>query len=110
MDAAAPEPVADLAKTDAAKAMEKLEARTKAVVARAANSHISDPDERLHLLLSLKNGKPIDKFPATPAGIPKLGLTQIDAMLNALDADRTGNEEVKRERLRLQMGLKAKPV
>ncbi|RMY78739.1 hypothetical protein D0863_00507 [Hortaea werneckii] len=110
----ATEQAADIANDDTVKAIEKLETRIKAVnansIARVANSQITDPEEKLHPLLSLKTGKPIEKFPPTPASISKLGLTQIDTLLNTLDADRSGNEEAKRERLRLQVGLKPKPV
>ncbi|RMX83208.1 hypothetical protein D0869_05476 [Hortaea werneckii] len=79
-------------------------------IARVANSQMTDPEEKLHPLLSLKTGKPIEKFPPSPASISKLGLTQIDTLLNTLEADRSGNEDAKRERLRLQIGLKPKPV
>jgi hypothetical protein len=34
----------------------------------------------------------------------------VDNMLNALDADRTGNEATKREKLRVQIGLKPNPA
>lgn len=37
-------------------------------------------------------------------------VTVVDAMLSALEADREGNEMVKREKLRLQIGLKANPA
>lgn len=37
-------------------------------------------------------------------------VTIVDAMLSALEADREGNEMVKREKLRLQIGLKANPA
>ncbi|KAI6858232.1 hypothetical protein KC343_g15971 [Hortaea werneckii] len=108
------EQAADIATDDTVKAIEKLETRIKAVnansIARVANSQRTDPEEKLHPFLSLKTGKPIEKFPPTPASISKLGLTQIDTLLNALDADRSGNEDAKRERLRLQVGLKPKPV
>ncbi|KAI6826021.1 hypothetical protein KC332_g4910 [Hortaea werneckii] len=110
----ATEQASDIANDDTVKAIEKLETRIKAVnansIARVANSQMTDPEEKLHPLLSLKTGKPIEKFPPTPASISKLGLTQIDSLLNTLDADRSGNEEAKRERLRLQVGLKPKPV
>ncbi|KAI7199031.1 hypothetical protein KC343_g10192 [Hortaea werneckii] len=108
------EQAADIAGDDTVKTIEKLETRIKAVnansIARVANSQMTDPEEKLHPLLSLKTGKPIEKFPPTPASISKLGLTHIDTLLNALDADRSGNEDAKRERLRLQVGLKPKPV
>ncbi|KAI7546355.1 hypothetical protein KC331_g5670 [Hortaea werneckii] len=110
----ATEQAADIANDDTVKAIEKLETRIKAVnansITRVANSQITDPEGKLHPLLSLKTGKPIEKFPPTPASISKLGLTQIDTLLNTLDVDRSGNEEAKRERLRLQVGLKPKPV
>jgi hypothetical protein len=35
---------------------------------------------------------------------------QVDNILNALEADRTGNEAAKREKLRLQIGLKPNPA
>ncbi|KAK5113454.1 hypothetical protein LTR85_010882 [Meristemomyces frigidus] len=110
----APEPAAEVAKDDVSKAIEKLEIRVKAVnannIARVANSKLTTSDEKLYPLLSLKTGKPIDKFPLTSAGIPKLSLPTVDAMLNSLDADRTGGEEAKRERLRVQIGLKPNPA
>ncbi|KAI7162632.1 hypothetical protein KC349_g1921 [Hortaea werneckii] len=110
----ATEQAADIANDDTVKAIEKLETRIKAVnansIARVANSQMTDPEEKLHPLLSLKTGKPIEKFPPSPASISKLGLTQIDTLLNTLEADRSGNEDAKRERLRLQIGLKPKPV
>jgi len=34
----------------------------------------------------------------------------VDAILNGLEADRAGNEAVKKERLRLQIGLKPNPA
>lgn len=34
----------------------------------------------------------------------------VDAMLSALEADRDGNEMEKREKLRLQIGLKPNPA
>lgn len=37
-------------------------------------------------------------------------VTVVDAMLSALEADRTGNEMEKREKLRLQIGLKPNPA
>ncbi|KAI7201992.1 hypothetical protein KC316_g5518 [Hortaea werneckii] len=112
----ATEQAADIANDDTVKAIEKLEARIKAVyvmascLGKASNSQMTDPEEKLHPLLSLKTGKPIEKFPPSPASISKLGLTQIDTLLNTLEADRSGNEDAKRERLRLQIGLKPKPV
>lgn len=35
---------------------------------------------------------------------------QVDNMLAALEADRTGNEAAKREKLRVQFGLKPNPA
>lgn len=37
-------------------------------------------------------------------------VTLLDAMLVALEADRTGTEDAKRERLRVQIGLKPNPA
>lgn len=34
----------------------------------------------------------------------------VDNMLSALEADRSGNEAAKREKLRLQIGLKPSPA
>jgi len=36
-------------------------------------------------------------------------VTTVDAILNSLEADRTGNEAAKKERLRVQIGLKPNP-
>jgi hypothetical protein len=143
------ESAAVVAKDDPAKAIEKLEIRTKAVntnnVARVANSHLTTSDAKLHPLVSLRNGKPLDKFPETSAGLVKLtckspisfsfsllcwgwleslGLccvfvqllmrcllvVNVDQMLNALDAERSGSEAMKRERLRVQIGLRPNPA
>jgi len=37
-------------------------------------------------------------------------VTLVDSILLALEADRAGNEEAKRERLRVQIGLKPNPA
>lgn len=37
-------------------------------------------------------------------------VTLVDSTLNALEADRGGNEKEKRERLRIQIGLKPNPA
>lgn len=37
-------------------------------------------------------------------------VTLVDSILLALEADRAGNEEVKRARLRVQIGLKPNPA
>ncbi|KAK3075116.1 hypothetical protein LTR53_013736 [Teratosphaeriaceae sp. CCFEE 6253] len=107
-------PAAEAVPDETAKALEKLEVKTKAVnannIARVANSQLTANDEKLLPLLSLKTGKPLEKFPGTSKEIEKLGLTVIDAMLNSLDAERTGNEAAKRERLRVQIGLKPNPA
>jgi len=39
-----------------------------------------------------------------------LVVINVDNMLNALDADRAGNEAAKREKLRVQIGLKPNPA
>lgn len=39
-----------------------------------------------------------------------MAVTVVDAILNALEADRMGKEEEKRERLRVQIGLKPNPA
>ncbi|KAF2766676.1 hypothetical protein EJ03DRAFT_329823 [Teratosphaeria nubilosa] len=108
------ESVNGVARDDPAKAVEKLEIRLQAIntnnVARVANSHLANADDKLHPLVGLKTGKAIDKFPATSKDIPKLGLGHLDAILHALDADRTGSEETRREMLRLQLGLKPTPA
>jgi len=75
-----------------------------------ANSHIASSEEKLQPLMSLKTGKPIDKFPETPQDLLKLRLLDIDAILNALEADRAGNEDVKRSKLRVQIGLPQHPA
>ncbi|KAI4744534.1 hypothetical protein E4T50_05105 [Aureobasidium sp. EXF-12298] len=102
------------AEKDPVRMIEKLETKTKAVnannVARVANSQLVNADDKLHPLLSLKNGRTLEKFPDTPKALAKLSVTVVDAMLSALEADREGNEMVKREKLRLQIGLKANPA
>lgn len=74
--AAAPESATTVAKEDPAKAIEKLETRTKAVnannVARVANSQLTSSDEKLYPLVSLKTNKPLDKFPETSKDLGKL--------------------------------------
>jgi hypothetical protein len=141
------ESAAVVVKDDPAKAIEKLEIRTKAVntnnVARVANSHLTTSDAKLHPLVNLRNGKPLDKFPETSASLAKLTckfsfsffrycagvgwkasvsavylssahaislVVGVDNMLNALDAERSGSEAMKRERLRVQIGLKPNPA
>jgi hypothetical protein len=37
-------------------------------------------------------------------------VVNVDNMLNALDAERSGSEAMKRERLRVQIGLKPNPA
>ncbi|KAI5200326.1 hypothetical protein E4T39_05733 [Aureobasidium subglaciale] len=118
---------------DPLRLIEKLEVKTKAVnannVARVANSHLVSADDRLHPLLSLKNGRTLEKFPESPRALAKLSgcspqasssvnlanlnpivVTLVDAMLSALEADRNGHEMEKRERLRLQIGLRPNPA
>lgn len=74
--AAPTESAAVVAKDDPVKAIEKLEIRTKAVntnnVARVANSHLTSNDAKLHPLVSLRTGKPLEKFPETSKDIAKL--------------------------------------
>jgi len=111
---AASESPAAIAKDDPVKAIEKLETKTKAVnannVARVANSHLTSNDAKLHPLVSLRTGNTLDKFPQTSKDIAKLTLIQVDNMLLGLEADRSGNEAAKREKLRLQIGLKPNPA
>jgi len=99
---------------EALEALKKLETKTKAVnannIARVANSQLVSADDKLHPLLALKTGKAIEKFPSTPKEINKLGVVQLDSMLLALEADRSGKEEEKSERLRVQIGLKPNPA
>jgi len=116
---------------DHEKAIKDLETKVKAIntnnIARTANSHLVSADEKLHPLVSLKTGRAIDRFPETSKGLSKLSrmyivhhkwkthadlsqVTLVDAMLNALEADRTGKEDEKRERLRVLVGLKPNPA
>lgn len=133
--AAPSESPATIAKDDPVKAIEKLETRTKAInannVARVANSHLTSSDAKLHPLVSLRTGNTLDKFPQTSKDIAKLTckhcdlvaslgyhtkaddyylVLQVDNMLLGLEADRAGNEAAKREKLRLQIGLKPNPA
>lgn len=41
-------------------------------VARVANSQLVSADDKLHPLLSLKNGRTLEKFPETPKALAKL--------------------------------------
>ena len=130
---AAPSAAGSVLGDDPAKAVERLETKTKAVyvtlpirfndlgsltyqssnsnnIARVANSQLTSNDEKLQPLMSLKTGKPLEKFPEKSKDIEKLSLTLIDSMLNGLEADRTGSEATKRERLRVQIGLKPHPA
>ncbi|KAK6440823.1 hypothetical protein LTR95_002950 [Oleoguttula sp. CCFEE 5521] len=110
----ADESAAAIAQNDPAKAIEKLETRTKAVnannIARVANSQLTSSDEKLLPLVSLKTGKPLENFPTTSKGLEKLNLVHIDQFLTALEAERSGGEAKRRETLRVQIGLKASPA
>ncbi|THY79671.1 hypothetical protein D6C95_09756, partial [Aureobasidium pullulans] len=61
---------------DPVRMIEKLETKTKAVnannIARVANSQLTNADEKLHPLLSLKNGRTLEKFPDTSKALAKL--------------------------------------
>jgi hypothetical protein len=74
--AAQAESATAVAQHDPAKAIEKLEIKTKASnannIARVANSHLTSNDAKLHPLVSLRTGKPLDKFPETSKDIAKL--------------------------------------
>ncbi|KAK4622211.1 hypothetical protein CLAFUW4_07058 [Fulvia fulva] len=102
------------AKDDTNKAIEKLETRFKAVntnnVARVANSRVTSNDEKLIPLVSLKNGQPLARFPETAKDVGKSTLTQMNVFLTQLDAERTGSEAARRERLRLHIGLIPNPA
>ncbi|TKA79906.1 hypothetical protein B0A49_01108 [Cryomyces minteri] len=97
-----------------AKRLEKLEARSKAVntnnIARVANSQLTSADEKLTVLHALKTDRPLERFPETPAKIARMTDTMVDQMLLALEAERSGTAEAKRERLRVQLGLKPNPA
>ncbi|EME43630.1 hypothetical protein DOTSEDRAFT_72858 [Dothistroma septosporum NZE10] len=99
---------------DASKAIEKLETRLKAVnannVARVANSKVTSGDGKLLPLVSLKTGKTLDKFPETGKEVGKLTLTQMNDFLTQLDAEKTGSEATRRERVRLHIGLTPNPA
>jgi hypothetical protein len=41
-------------------------------VARVANSQLVSADDKLHPLLSLKNGRTLEKFPDTPKALARL--------------------------------------
>ena len=101
-------------------------------IARVSNSKLTSGDDKLQPLVSLKTANAIDRFPATSNAINKLSgmsnyplcpdddlesgvltwdtVTIIDAILLALEADRTGKEDEKRDRLRTQIGLKTNPA
>ncbi|CAD0112261.1 unnamed protein product, partial [Aureobasidium uvarum] len=91
-------PAAAGSEKDPVRMIEKLDIKTKAVV---ANSQLVSADDKLHPLLSLKNGRPLTSFRDAK------GVGEAE---RALEADRDGNEMMKREKLRLQIGLKPNPA
>ncbi|OCK82180.1 hypothetical protein K432DRAFT_403132 [Lepidopterella palustris CBS 459.81] len=97
-----------------AQRLEKLETRINAInvnnIARVASCRLRSAFDQLHVLHSLKTGRPIENYPTSPKEIAKLSDTLVDAMLLALEAEGTGTKEQKMERLRMQMGLTPKPV
>ena len=53
---------------------------------------------------------PIERFPSTPRDIANMTGPMVNAVLRALGMDVNGTIEARRQRLRLQIGLKADPV
>ncbi|KAK4986784.1 hypothetical protein LTR50_005079 [Elasticomyces elasticus] len=101
-------------KDDTAAQLKKLDIKTKAIntnnISRVSNAQLTSADAKLSPLVSLKTGRPIERFPETSQGIAKLTDTTVDALLLALEADRGGKHEEKRERLRVQIGLRPNPA
>jgi hypothetical protein len=79
-------------------------------VARLVNSTLGNPNGQLSPLRNVATNELIDQFPATPRVIRDMPGATLDAVLRALGMDIDGQIEQKRQRLRVQIGLRADPV
>jgi hypothetical protein len=79
-------------------------------VARLINSSLADSDGQLSPLHNVATNEPIDRFPATPGAIKDMPGAALNMVLRALGMETDGELEQRRRRLRVQIGLKAKPA
>ena len=79
-------------------------------VARLINRTLVQPDEQLSPLHNVATNEPIDRFPATPEAIKDMPAAALNIVLRALGMETDGGLEQRRQRLRVQIGLKALPV
>ncbi|OCK73650.1 hypothetical protein K432DRAFT_312332, partial [Lepidopterella palustris CBS 459.81] len=80
-------------------------------VARLQNSSFAtSPDAALTALHTIEINQPIDGFPVTPREVDRLSSVESHSILRALGLGSTGTLESRRQRVRMQLGLKAIPV
>jgi hypothetical protein len=79
-------------------------------VARLINSTLTDADLQLSPLRNVATNELIDQFPATPRAIRVIPSAALDTVLRALGMEIDGQINQKRQRLRVQVGLKADPA
>jgi hypothetical protein len=79
-------------------------------VARLINNTLIDADGQLSHLRNVATNELIDQFPATPRAIRGMPSAALDTVLRALGMEIDGRIEQKRQRLRVQIGLKADPA
>ncbi len=68
------------------------------------------PDGQFAPLHNVATNEPIDRFPATPATIKDMPAAALNMVLRALGMETNGGLDQRRQRLRVQIGLKALPV
>ena len=76
-------------------------------VARLINRSLAEPDGQLSPLRNVATNELIDQFPTTPRAIRGMPSAALDTVLRALGMEIDGRIEQKRQRLRVQIGLKA---
>ncbi|KAI9804793.1 MAG: hypothetical protein M1825_001161 [Sarcosagium campestre] len=79
-------------------------------LSRLANSQVTRPESNLLPLRSVINNEPIPQFPETSIELQRLRDTAVTNILRALGASTMGNAATRKQRLRLQCGLKEDPV
>ena len=79
-------------------------------VARLINCSLVEPNGQLSPLRNVATNGLIDQFLATPRAIRGMPSAALDTVLRALGMEIDGWIEQKRQRLRVQIGLKADPA
>ncbi|KAI9763707.1 MAG: hypothetical protein M1840_009180 [Geoglossum simile] len=79
-------------------------------VARLSNSVLTSPNGSLSPLNSVADNAPIANFPVTPADLMSLPGPAVNALLRSLGLEVGGTIGERRQRLRLQAGLKVEPI